>query len=281
MDYRRRALLANCTLSYFPPAGRGEAIRMALAVANVEYTNQKVSFIADWGALKPSTPWSSLPVLRLADGTEIGQQRAALRLIGRLAGLYPEDIVAASHVDEVMDACDDILVAIMGVGRGLEKDEREAARLEAVSAGGKVAASLANIDAFIAKHGSAGCAVGKRISVADFMIAQVLTMFAYEPANFDGVPSDVLDKYSNIEAVRKAVLAHPAVKTWFDSRREASGLPKPNAAFVSEAAFLLAGVKVGANSPPMAMSMTVQAQNYLTEEQWCRDPGNPRDVCNS
>ena len=62
-------------------------------------------------------------------------------------------------------------------------------------------------------------------------IASGLTMFAYDPPNFDGAPSDCLEPFTNIEAVRKATLAIPAVKEWFASGREASGLPKANAAF--------------------------------------------------
>lgn len=220
-------LLKGCTLTYFPPAGRGEAIRMAMAIAKIEHTEKVMS---TWGESKSATPWLSLPVLHLADGTELGQQRAILRFIGKLTGLYPQDPVAACHVDAICDCVDDVFVGIMREGSGLEKEAKEAARLESVTTG-KMAAMFKKLDDFIAKHGSGPFAVGASLTIADLMIAQTLTLFAYDPPNFDGAPSTCLDPFTNLERVRKGTLAHPPVKEWFASGREASGLRKPNAAF--------------------------------------------------
>jgi glutathione S-transferase len=202
---------------------------MALAIAKIECTQKPIVF-KDWADTKPTTPWLSMPILHLADGTELTQQRAILRFVGKCTGMYPTDAVAACHVDAICDVIDDIFVGIMREGAGLEKEAKEAARLESVTTG-KMAAMFKKLDGFIAKHGSGGCSVGSSLTIADLMIAQNMTMFAYDPPNFDGAPSNCLDPFTNIEAVRKAVLGNQAVKEWFAAGREASGLPKANAAF--------------------------------------------------
>ena len=55
-----------------------------------------------------TTPFGKMPVLLLADGTQIGQQRAILRFLGKSTGLYPQDALSAAMVDGVMDATDDV-----------------------------------------------------------------------------------------------------------------------------------------------------------------------------
>jgi hypothetical protein len=52
---------------------------------------------------EPTTAWGGLPQLTLSDGQVIGQQRAILRVVGKAAGLYPEDGLAAARVDEFLD----------------------------------------------------------------------------------------------------------------------------------------------------------------------------------
>ena len=101
-------------------------IRMAMAIGKVAHTQKPVVF-KDWPATKPTTPWLSLPVLHLADGTELGQSRAILRFVGKCLDLYPTDPVMATHVDTICDVADDLFVMILREGNGLEKAAKEAA----------------------------------------------------------------------------------------------------------------------------------------------------------
>ena len=68
---------ANSKFYYFPLPGRGEPARLALALGGVPFSDVRVEG-KDWPALKPSTPWGSLPYLALADGAIIGQSRAGV-----------------------------------------------------------------------------------------------------------------------------------------------------------------------------------------------------------
>lgn len=214
-------ILAGCKLTYFPVPGRGESIRLALAIGGIAFTDERVDF-SQWKELKPTTPWGSLPVLTLADGTTIAQQRSILRFVGKhVDDLYPSDPLRAARCDELMDALEDVGVKTNAAGQGLEQAEKEAKRKEAVETGA-VAQLLEKVDAYIGAQGSAGHSVGDKMTVADLMLfAQAGTLIS---GLFDGVPLDCLDRFGNIQALRKAVAAEPACNKWLKDWGE--GLPK-------------------------------------------------------
>mmetsp|Transcript_2197 Transcript_2197/g.4529 ORF Transcript_2197/g.4529 Transcript_2197/m.4529 type:complete len:234 (-) Transcript_2197:138-839(-) len=216
------SVLAGAKLSYFPIPGRGEPLRLAFALSSVEWTDNRIQ-PKDWGALKPSTPWGSMPMIELSDGKQMGQLRSMLRFVGRLAGLYPEDPLLACRVDEIMDVIDDTSNAINKVGQGFEQSAKEAARAEAVSPSGGVGSTLSKIDAFIAANGSDGHTVGATITVADLMVASMLANLC--SGFFDGVPPSTLERYSNIQAVRKTVMSDPKIVAYYASRPAAEVTP--------------------------------------------------------
>ena len=60
-----------CTLYYFDINGRGEAMRMLLAHAKVQYKDCRIT-MDKWPALKPTMPNGALPALCLKDGHMMG-----------------------------------------------------------------------------------------------------------------------------------------------------------------------------------------------------------------
>eukprot|EP00961_Rhodomonas_salina_P174248 2349385-Rhodomonas_salina.4 len=153
-------------------------------------------------------------MLKLPDGTVIAQQRAILRLISKQAGLYPVDPLAAAKVDELMDAAEDLQTKVNAAGQGLEQAEKEAKRKEACESG-VVFDLVKKMDEYIAKNGSGGCSVGDKISCADLMI--FTTSCGVISGMFDGVPATTFDQFKSVQAVRKAVANHPAVKAYHDT----------------------------------------------------------------
>ena len=87
-------------LNYWNVPGRGESIRVLLALGGIRFENNFVPLPlplenpenqnpppfddGTWGKLKPQTPWGTLPTLLLPSGEIIGQQRAILRYLGKL-----------------------------------------------------------------------------------------------------------------------------------------------------------------------------------------------------
>jgi len=211
------SVLAGSRLTYFGIPGRGEAIRLALAIGVVEFEDARVPFPA-WGKVKPTTPWGTVPVLELADGSQLGQARSILRFVGKHTGLYPTEPLAAQRVDELMDALEDLGATVTSIGQELPKEELEAARLAAVSEGGAVYNSLAKIEAFVGAHGDGGHAVGAEMTIASILTFTSLGRLV--GGVYFGIPSTACDPFPNLQAVRRTVGAHPAVVQWYDARIE-------------------------------------------------------------
>eukprot|EP00040_Diaphanoeca_grandis_P034544 m.214474 g.214474 ORF g.214474 m.214474 type:complete len:250 (+) comp33176_c6_seq10:2092-2841(+) len=207
--------LQDCKLTYFGLPGRGEAIRLQFLLAKVKFEDNRLSF-ADWPATKDTTPWGSLPILELKDGTVLAQAKSISRVVGKLGGLYPTDPFAAGRVDEIIDVLDDIFTtALNNAGRGLEKEAKEAARAEFITtgAGGK---ALKRLDENIGIHGKGGHVVGNSLTTADLWI--FLGLSSLISGFWDGIPPTTLDGYKNIQATRKFVASIPEIAAYYEGR---------------------------------------------------------------
>jgi len=220
--------LSGCKLTYFDMPGRAEPIRLAFAIGNVAFADERIEF-ARWKEVKPTMPMGSLPVLTLANGVQIPQARAIARLVARSVDLYPSDLTQACLCDSLMDSCDDLGVSVNAEGRGMEQSAKEKARLEGITSGSQFA-YLQKIDAFIAKHGSNGYAVGAELTIADLFVFAVLTTVI--SGFYDGIPPTALDPFPSIQAVRKTVGSHERVISYYANRGE---LKNPIEAFLKSA----------------------------------------------
>jgi len=215
---RRRSLarrLHGATLHFFPLSGRAECIRLALAIAGIEFDDSRFAF-GEWGALKPTTTWASVPLLELKDGTRLGQARAILRFVGEASGLYPSDALLAQRVDEVIDAAEDVLFLCNATGQGLELSEKIKLRQES-AASGKIGSLLSRIDKFIAEHGRDGFAVGSSLTIADLWLFNISSSCA--SGFLDGMSEAlIVEPYESLKAVRTTVANVPAVRKWYDEQ---------------------------------------------------------------
>src|SRR5262245_55954367 len=103
MDPKRRY-----TLTYFDiSASRGEECRLALHVAGVDFDDRRIKR-DEWMALKPNTPFGSLPVLDVEGRGELAQSNAILGFIGRSHGLHPTDPFEAARHDAILAAVEEL-----------------------------------------------------------------------------------------------------------------------------------------------------------------------------
>ena len=78
-------------LTYFDfPGGRGEAARLALHIAGVEFFDDRVQG-KEWATRKATTPFGGLPVLEIPGKGVLSQSNAILGYIGRQHGLLPDE----------------------------------------------------------------------------------------------------------------------------------------------------------------------------------------------
>ena len=92
-------------LIYFQLYGRAEPIRMMLTHAMADWEDFHVGEkTIPWPELKMKMPYPhQLPVLELADGTQLTQSTAIARFVARKFGYYPEDALLAARCDEFID----------------------------------------------------------------------------------------------------------------------------------------------------------------------------------
>jgi len=195
--------------------------RLALAVGKIDHDEKRYQF-SEWPAVKPTTPWGSLPTLTLPNGYVLAQSRAVFRYVAKLAGLYPSDPILAAKCDEITDQVEDfVFKTINNCGKGMEQKEKDAERKKCVSTG-KGAEELKKLDAYIKANGENGHCVGNKLSAADLAIYGTL-LFAV-CGFFDGIPVDCLDKYENIQAVLKSVGSNEAVVKHYTNEKSSQGM---------------------------------------------------------
>ncbi len=175
-------------LTYFDiHGGRGEVARIALFIGGIPFEEHRVKF-QDWMALKPSTPFGAIPVLRV-DGQELAQSNTINRFVGKLAGLYPEDALQAAFCDEVMDAVEDITIQVGATMFLKDEEEKKAKRRELAS--GPLSFYLERVQRKLTARGGEYFADG-RLTVADLKVH--LWIRHLESGTLDHIPTDLVNR---------------------------------------------------------------------------------------
>eukprot|EP00054_Salpingoeca_dolichothecata_P036976 m.9376 g.9376 ORF g.9376 m.9376 type:complete len:618 (-) comp7187_c0_seq1:46-1899(-) len=209
LEAKKRKSAPAIKLTYFDIKGRAEPVRLAFAIGDVEFEDDRIQR-PQWLELKPTTPFGQLPMLTVG-GKQVAQSAAILRYAGKLSGLYPHDPLEALLVDEMLDAFED-LAQKLGPSMA-EQDEAKKLAMRKQLAETTFPELLGKIDARIAQESQKhGCAVGNKTSIADLRIYG--TVGYLKSGMLDGFPTDIVDPYQNIIAVFKHVGQIPQVLAW-------------------------------------------------------------------
>ena len=191
------------------PGGRGEPARLALTVGGVPFEDHRISF-SDWPSLRESAPFHACPFLEV-DGQTIAQSNTISRYVGRLTGLYPEDLWQAALCDEMLDAVEDMWVhfgATMGIK---DADELKAAREGLVEEHYKH--YLSTMSQRLKAAGDEFFADG-RLTVADLQVMVICR--ALGSGNFDHISTDLVETVApNLDAHMKRVLGVPQITDYY------------------------------------------------------------------
>jgi prostaglandin-H2 D-isomerase / glutathione transferase len=187
--------MTQIKLSYFDiHGGRGESVRLALALGGVAFEDHRVAF-PEFAELRKTTPFSQVPVLHV-DGVQITQCDSILRYAGKLAGLYPSDPLQALLCDEVMYVIEEAAVK-MGPTYRMTGEEQKAARLALVNS--HIPLYLRWLQSQLQAHGGEYFA-DKRLTVADLKV--FVDVRGLNSGRLDHVPRDI------VETVAPALNAH-------------------------------------------------------------------------
>lgn len=194
-------------LTYFDtPRSRGEECRLALFLAGVDFEDNRVGFDA-WPALKPTTPFGSLPVFELPGKPAVSQSNAILSHIGRRYGLLPADEWEALRLESLLSAAEDLRHAVSKTFGIQDVEELKRKRAELVE--GPIATWAAGME----KQIVGPFAGGAQISVADIKVFVVVGWL--KGGALDHVPSNVLAKFPKLEKLHESVKQHPKIVAWY------------------------------------------------------------------
>ncbi len=198
------------TLTYFPFPGRAASILDAFAIGRIAYERENVAFDA-WPALKEggTLPWGGLPLLKVGGAAPMTlcQSDAILRYVGRLAGLYPADPMAALRVDQVLDCVTEMMTPMSDSIREQDVERRMAmrAQMAEVQLPRDFARLERLLEANVAAGGSAGHFVGDGLTIADLKVLHSVNKLT--DGSLDGIAPEVIAPFKRLDAWRRAVEA--------------------------------------------------------------------------
>jgi glutathione S-transferase len=195
-------------LTYFDaPVSRGEECRLALHLAGVDFDDARIDR-ASWPALKPQTPYGSLPVFELPGRPPFAQSNAILVLIGRRHGLHPSDDFEAARHEGLMQHVEDLRARISPTIRMEDAAEKKTAREALVADYLPLWAQGAERNI-----GNGPFVGGDKIHVADLKLHMVVRWLS--SGTLDHIPATIFAAYPKLVGVHDAVRDHAGVKAWY------------------------------------------------------------------
>jgi glutathione S-transferase len=196
-------------LSYFDfHGGRGEPVRLALAIGDIAFEDHRFAF-PEFAEVRKTAPFGQVPVLEV-DGVPVTQCDAILRYAGKLANLYPTDPYQALLCDEVMYVVEEANVKLGPTFR-MTGEEQKAARLALVN--GSMPVYLAWLQRQLLAHGGEYFA-DNRLTIADLKV--FVEMRGLNSGRLDHVPADLVETVSPaLNAHLQRVAQNPAVVAYY------------------------------------------------------------------
>eukprot|EP00754_Rhynchopus_humris_P003727 Rhum_TRINITY_DN11943_c0_g2::Rhum_TRINITY_DN11943_c0_g2_i1::g.47965::m.47965/K04097/HPGDS; prostaglandin-H2 D-isomerase / glutathione transferase len=198
-------------LTYLEGPGRADTQRLLCALGGFELSADVQLGDPAWKELKPTVAPQQLPLFDVK-GRTFGQSAAQQRYLARLAGLYPDDIMEAFEVDELVDYVNIECFAPIDklYGTFATEDLRKAYGAACVAKGGELHKWLTFIDGRLAGR---EFAVGEKLTFADAAIFAGIQPLRSE--FYPGVPGNCLDGFRNIMKHANMMATLPKVKAYY------------------------------------------------------------------
>jgi glutathione S-transferase len=198
-------------LTYFRYPGRAEPSRLAFVIGGIDFEDERLDQ-AKFQERKQAGdfPIGSIPVLEI-NGNMYCQSNAILRYIGKMAGLYPKNVVDALKVDQVLATCEDIFTIVSPALRITDKDQRMAAGKDLYQN------VLPRFVQALNNWCEGGYVVGNQITIGDLAIHNITNFLA--GGRIDLIPPEFFKEAApNCLVCQANVNAHPKVKAYNDAK---------------------------------------------------------------
>lgn len=196
------------------PFWRAEVARIPLYISNTKFedkriTSEEFSYIKENGKMTDGTiiPFSQLPVL-VIDGQSIAQTGAIARICGKISGFYPDSLVEAGKVDQIIDTATDINMLMRPSMREQDPDKKKLMRQELSKNDlpkyfGYLENLLKDENIWFAEN---------RMTIADIAIWRLMGWL--KSGVIDDIPQDITDDYNKLNRVYNEVNNNTDIKRW-------------------------------------------------------------------
>ena len=208
------------TLYYFKiPFWRAEVTRLSLYIGDIPFEDYRIEG-NDYDKFKKTgelpnkkiAPFKQLPVLDV-DGKIFAQTGAIARFCGKLSGLYPKnDDYKAALIDQIIEAAQDINFLVTLSGRDKDLERRKIAR--EILSSKHLPKWFQFLENLLIENNNSVYFVGKELSIADLAIWRLLGWL--KSGLLDGVPTNILEPYSNLIKLRNEIYNNSKVIRWMD-----------------------------------------------------------------
>ena len=196
------------------PFWRAEVARIPLYISNTKFedkriTSEEFSYIKENGKMTDGTiiPFSQLPVL-VIDGQSIAQTGAIARICGKISGFYPDSLVEAGKVDQIIDTATDINMLMRPSMREQDPDKKKLMRQELSKNDlpkyfGYLENLLKEENIWFAEN---------RMTIADIAIWRLMGWL--KSGVIDDIPQDITDDFNKLNRVYNEVNNNTDIKRW-------------------------------------------------------------------
>ena len=196
------------------PFWRAEVARIPLFLADIKFEDYRIKreefpYIKENGKMSDGTiiPFTQLPVL-VIDGLSIAQTGAIARICGKISGFYPDDLIEAGKVDQIIDTATDINLLIRPSMREQDVSKRKLMR-EDLSKN-----DLPKYFGYLENLLSEDCEwfADNKMTIADIALWRLMGWL--KSGFLDDIPSDILDKFEKLSRLFSAVNNNSGIKKW-------------------------------------------------------------------
>ena len=196
------------------PFWRAEVARIPLYISNTKFEDKRIiseefSYIKENGKMTDGTiiPFSQLPVL-VIDGQSIAQTGAIARICGKISGFYPDSLVEAGKVDQIIDTATDINMLMRPSMREQDPIKKKLMRQELSKNDlpkyfGFLEDLLREQNIWFSSN---------KMTIADIAIWRLMGWL--KSGVIDDIPQDITDDFNKLNRVYNEVNNNTDIKRW-------------------------------------------------------------------
>lgn len=206
-------------LTYFAGSGRLTPALLAFKLAGIPFERENLDHAAWAEASKDLSrfPLGDIPVMSV-DGRVVCESFSIAHYAGVLTNLWPKDAFESTRTLEVFLTIEEVVTGSWGVNfmktlMGPANPELTAEKQKELREGpfkDHFSFYLRRVNDIIVQNGDNGFTVGNSVTVVDFLVWQIVNMFA--SGHIDHVPANAFDAFPAIKKVAANVESIEALK---------------------------------------------------------------------